>query len=475
MRAAEAGIMTIAPTRLEAGRRLAPIVLVALVLAAGCASDDTATRTSTPNATDRATTTTPNTTVATTAPPPTATTPVPSTVPSSTVGTTVATMQPNGLPADGWQQSDVSILPWANEVIRFADQFVAVGSATGSAGDRSGIWQSSDGVNWDERLMFTRRLPDDPRVWATDVAVAGDAITMIAGRGTGDVKEVVAFRSPDGGITWSETIVQRWDQPNSQDLPAPSFAYGDADVVYTPTDDVVVAAEPTDPREITGPMVWISDGHGGWDDVDPADSGLVGWVNAIAATPDGYVAVGTARSRVDCVTQALWRSPDAVTWTKVWHDDEPCRWYESGELFELGNELYFAGASNTVVTCGNGDCTPFEPELDLLRIIGDTIEDVVIEPFEASRMLLSDVTVHDGTLIIVGSVGDDAFGGGQLRIWLSDDAHNWYAAEIPADGQIVPMGAQVAATDDRIIVLATEFTQHGWGYTHIWVRESGEG
>ncbi len=225
--------MTTAPTRLTVGRRVAPIVLVALVLAAGCASDETATRTSTPNPTDRATTTTPTTTAATTGPPPTATTPVPSTVPSSTVGTTVAPMQPNGLPVDGWQQSDVSILPWVNEVIRFADQFVAVGSATGSAGDRSGVWQSSDGVNWDERLMFTRRLPDDPRVWATDVAVAGDAITMIAGRGTGDVKEVVAFRSPDGGTTWSETIVQRWDQPNSQDLPAPSFAYGDADVVYT--------------------------------------------------------------------------------------------------------------------------------------------------------------------------------------------------------------------------------------------------
>ncbi len=61
----------------------------------------------------------------------------------------------------------------------------------------------------------------------------------------------------------------------------------------------------------------------------------------------------------------------------------------------------------TVLDDGSWDCPPFEPEFNLLRIIGDTIEDVVIEPFEASQMLLSDVTVHDGILIVVGSVGDD--------------------------------------------------------------------
>jgi hypothetical protein len=328
------------------------------------------------------------------------------------------------------------------------------------------------------------------------VVAVGDELTIVAerslwvldeGRPTADAREVIAVHSPDRGVTWSETVVHRWEQPISRDLFGLSFASGDAGVVF-----VVEGSADEDEDEglpgggeITGTLVWVGDGDGGWRYVDPVDSGLAQvLVHAMAATSDGYVAVGDTRRPqegfADCQTQALWRSSDAVTWTKVWELDQPCRWYDIGGLFEFGGELLAVGTANTVVACavlddGSWDCPPFEPEVHVQRITGDSIEEVAIEPFEATQMLLSDVTVHDGVLIVVGSVSDDVFGGSEIRLWFSDDAHTWYPADITDEQLILQESAQVAANDDRIIVSTIEFTQHGPGYTHIWLRESGEG
>jgi hypothetical protein len=403
---------------------------------------------------------------------------VDTTAPASTVVTPVTPVTPvvsSGLPVDGWQQVELpNQLTDVKEIITVADQFVAVGSV-GSGGDRTGIWQSSDGVNWDERLVFTRRTLDDPRIWATDVAVTGDGVTMIAERNTNDVREVVAFHSGEGATDWSEMVLHQWDQPNYRDLQGVSFVYGDAGVVFTVEGSSDMDEGLPGGGEITGTLVWVADGDGGWRYVDPADSGLAQvWVWAIAASDDGYVAVGDTREDRDgwegCQTQALWRSPDAVTWTKVWEFDEPCRWYVISDLFEFGGEWFVARTTNPLTA------NPLsEPELHLWRITGDSMVDVAIEPFEATQMLFSDVTVHDGVLIAVGSGPADPWGGGEIRLWLSDDAHTWSPVDLPAEQLIGPEVAHVAANDDRIIVLGREWSPSGPKDILAWVRESAEG
>ncbi len=393
---------------------------------------------------------------------------VDTTAPAPTVDTTVLPVTPvvsSGLPVDGWQQVELpNQLTDVKEIVTVADQFVAVGSA----GERSRVWVSGDGVNWDERLVF------DAHVRVEDMVAVGDEVTIVAERTIG-VREVVAVRSPDLGVTWSETVVYRWEQPTSRELPEGVFlASGGAGVVFA-AEIGAFGEELPGGSDITGTLVWVADGDGGWRYVDPVDSGLAQvWVWAIAATDDGYVAVGDTREDRDgwegCQTQALWRSPDAVTWTKVWELDEPCRWYVISDLFEFGGEWFVARTANPLTA------NPLsEPELDLWRITGDSMVDVAIEPFEATQMLFSDVTVHDGVLIAVGSGPADPQGGGEIRLWLSDDAHTWSPADIPAEQLIGPEVAHVAANEDRIIVLGRDWSPSGPNDILAWVRESREG
>jgi hypothetical protein len=366
---------------------------------------------------------------------------------------------------DGWQQVELSNqLTDVKEIVTVAGQFVAVGSA----GERSRVWVSGDGANWDERLVF------DAHVRVEDMVAVGDEVTIVAERTIG-VREVVAVRSSDLGVTWSEAVVYRWEPPTSRELPEGVFlASGGAGVAFA-AEIGAFGEELPGGSNITGTLVWVADGDGGWRYVDPADSGLAQvWVHAIAATDDGYVAVGDTRENRDgwegCQTQALWRSPDAVTWTKVWELDEPCRWYVIGDLFEFGGEWFVARTSNPLTA------NPLsEPELDLWRITGDSMVDVAIEPFEATRMLFSDVTVHDGVLIAVGSGPADPWGGGEIRLWSSDDAHTWSPADVPTEQLIGPEIAHVAANDDRIIVLGREWSPSGPKDILAWMREAAEG
>lgn len=387
------------------------------------------------------------------------------TAPVSTVDPIVTPVTPKELPVDGWVQVDLpNPLTDVTEIVTVGDQFVAVGSA----GDRSRVWVSGDGTSWDERLVF------DAHVRVEDMVAVGDEVTIVAERTTG-VREVVAVRSSDLGVTWSETVVHRWAQPTSRQLPDGVFlASGDAGVVFA-AEIGAFGEELPGGSDISGTLVWVADGDGGWGYVDPVDSGLAQvWIWSIAATADGYVAVGDTRNDRDgwenCQTQGLWRSPDAVTWTKVWQLDEPCRWYVIGDLFEFGGELFAARTSNPLTA------DPLaEPELDLWRVTGDSMVDVAIEPFAATQMLLSDVLVHDGVLIAVASGPADRWGGGEIRLWVSDDAHTWSPADIPAEQLIGPEVAHVSANDDRVIVLGREWSPSGPKEVLAWVREAPGG
>jgi hypothetical protein len=444
------------------GAAIALLILALVVVRRDGSDIRTPSDTAPPIATPAVDTTTPA--VDTTTPAVDTTTPaVDTTTPA--VDTPVTPVVSSGLPVDGWEQVELpNQLTDVREIVTVADQFVAIGSA----GDRSGVWSSGDGVTWDERLVF------DTRTRVDDVAVVGDEVTIVAER-AGDVREVVAVHSRDRGVTWSETVVYRWEQPTSRELPdGVFFASGDAGVVFA-AEIGAFGEELPGGSNVTGSLIWVAEGDGGWRYVDPAESGLAQvWVWAIAATDDGYVAVGETREDREgfegCQTQALWRSRDAVTWTKVGELDEPCRWYVIGDLFEFDDEWFTARTTNPLTA------TPLsEPEIQLWRIAGDSMIDVAIEPFEATQMLFSDVVVHDGVIIAVGSGPADPSGGGEIRLWLSDDAHTWSPVDIAAEQLVGPEVAHVAANDDRIILLGREWTPSGPADVLAWVREPPEG
>jgi hypothetical protein len=380
------------------------------------------------------------------------------------------------LPVAGWERVSNDTDLWANEIIAVSGELYAIGSAQDPASQRSGVWRSTNGISWTDSLVFTNSRTG-LRVDPGDIATIDNAIVMVARRTDGPPwpeatrRELVAFASTDSGVSWSETIIGKWDGPNFRDWPvAATFARGDPRVVFA-----VEGGSDAERTAITGTLIWIKTGDE-WTYVDPADSGLAqAWVWAMAATDDGFVALADTRVQLegfeDCQTQALWHSPDAKTWNKVWQNPTDCEWFSTGYMFAIDGDLY-AMNENDVFSCTAGEDGSLDcPPVRLFRITDDAIEDAETEPVAFTEMFLSDVLVNEGQFIAIGRTFDER----DARIWLSADALTWIPADIPSEQLADVFPFQAAATDDTVIALATEIVPAvGPTNFHTWLTTTGD-
>lgn len=413
---------------------------------------------------------------------------VPSTAVEQPTSTLASTAVPTSadeavLPISGWEAVPNGTNLWATEIVASDGEFFVVGNEAGPLVQepRSGVWRSTDGVTWVESLVFPSADPAGPRVAVGDLTVVDGRIVALAQRTDGidwpraSNKELIAFSTDDRGTSWSETVVHTWSATNFRDLATrPSFAYSDPNVVFVVEGG---AGEGGGDDTITGTMMWIRTDEG-WDFVDPTESGLAQvWVWAMAATEDGFVAVADIREAVegfeDCQTQALWTSPDARSWTRVWTNDRDCEWFSINQLITIDGELIGVGNENDVVSCsldgeGSWDCPPLYAPVRVFRITDQAIEDRPIEPAEFADMFLTDVEINDGVIIATGR----AFDHSASHIWLSLDATTWTHADIPPQDLADRDLFQVAVNGDAVIVLGMELTPTGPGNFTTWITDS---
>lgn len=471
---AEAAIMTQRGRHIGwAGLTAVAAAVVLPMVTVSCGGDDTAAFDSSATTSAEPTATavpSPESTATPDSPAPTAT-PVPTATPSP----------PAGLPIEGWQRAELSLrMSNADELVAVDGTFVASGYVTGSGGAQQGLWRSDDGVQWDQSLVFARRRPEDTLVVVQALALddAGE-LAAIAQRSDGpwpqaEQRELVAFRSTDGGVSWTETVMSTWGRPSYRELEPVGFGTGDAGVVFTVDTGLVEGAPPQAASEVPGTTIHLAEPDGTWERIEPAASGLArARILALSVAEDGYVALGDTVEG-DCATQMMWRSADARTWTTVWEHAEACRWYEVDQFFDLDGELWAIGGDPDQTACdlSTGECEPFESKVRLWRVDGDTLVEVDLAPVEFADMRLWDLTLTDAGLIAVGVVVGDVWDltDDQVRIWTSSDARHWYLADIPTEELARATITQVAANDSRIVALANEVTDFGYTNAHAWVH-----
>lgn len=404
--------------------------------------------------------------------------------PTSTLASTAVSTSEDEvvLPVTGWEAVANGTNLWATEIVASDGEFLVAGSETGVSEPRSGIWRSTDGVTWVESLVFPLANPAGPRVIVGDLTVVDGSIRALAQRTDGvdwrraNNKELVVLSTDDRGTSWSESVVHSWGAANFRDLSTrPAFAYGDPNVVFLVEGG---AGEGGGDVTIIGTMMWIRTDDG-WDFIDPTESGLAqAWVWAMAATEDGFVAVADIREPVegfaDCQTQALWTSPDARSWTRVWTNDRDCEWFSINQLVTVDGDLLAIGNENDVIAVAvavNEDAVeprPLNAPVRVFRITDQAIEDRPTEPAEFTEMFLTDVEINQGVIIAIGR----AFDFSEAGIWLSADAQTWTRAGIPADDLANKDLFQVAVNGDTTIILGTEITPTGPANFATWITDT---
>lgn len=186
------------------------------------------------------------------------------------------------------------------------------------------VWTSADGRNW-SAIPYDPAIfgggQDDPASMV-DVVAVGDQVIAV-----GQLADAAAvWLSPDGGRSWSlathaETAFGRRDTPDEQHdgdgdgvQAMYSVARGSAGFVSVGVDGNRAAA-------------WMSEDGLTWSRVSPDQAAFVGEgalaMSDVVAVASGYVAVGTESIVTDGDPDsraAAWFSPDGMDWIRITHD-----------------------------------------------------------------------------------------------------------------------------------------------------------
>jgi hypothetical protein len=153
------------------------------------------------------------------------------------------------------------------------------------AGQAGRMWLSADGDTW-------RQVPDDP-------AFFSEPIAAVAANPQGQLLAVgltgrVAWSSPDG-VSWARldlpNLFPEWDEFSPPGLAA------------TPSGWVLVSASEVDGG--SKPMAWYSPDGTSWEPSEVVPDDTEGAMLAVAAVPQGLVAVGIG---------GIWVSDDGRAW-----------------------------------------------------------------------------------------------------------------------------------------------------------------
>lgn len=186
--------------------------------------------------------------------------------------------------------------------------FVAVGSdgSFETMKVTAAVWTSPDGITWS-------RVPHDdaafrPRGWMSSVVAGGPGLVARGADGQGPDESRVIWTSPDG-VSWSR-------------IPLAGAELDDAEVSSVSAGGPGLVAVGTVGDDAA---VWTSADGTIWSRVTHNDAVFGGpatiWMNSVAQTSTGLVAVGGSRSRLGEEKAEAWTSPDGVTWSRISHDE----------------------------------------------------------------------------------------------------------------------------------------------------------
>lgn len=303
-------------------------------------------------------------------------------------------------------------------VVASDDRSVAVGTDTPEGGDHAdvSVWHSSADGTWTRAEPGPLRMPGDQRV--VDVVVLGGEVVAVGHE---------RIEGEDDAAVWRVGTV-----------------------------DVEVAEVPDGPA-----LTWTR--------LDAEALGAPGEqrLSALAATPDGFVAVGGARSPLDDAGEggpssevgpvpvgasdgAVWRSPDARRWERVGDDDLGGEGDQELHDVALGLDGLVAvgrdGDDAAVWRSDDGGAWHRSPDDG---VFGG----------EGTQVLHAVVAFEEGFLA-VGSDQAGAAGDQDAAVWASEDGRGWrrldpaaFAAPGPQSMEAVALGA------DRVVAVGADGDQ----------------
>ncbi len=193
--------------------------------------------------------------------------------------------------------------------------FIASGEINEGAGAGPAIWVSPDGSSW-QRATVPESPSDYPyfqsNLWQLATADAGTVLWRFSM--FDDEKPSVVYHSTDG-LTWSEATLGGlpWSAA-AADPPHRVHA-----LAGSPSGFVAVGG-----RTETETVIYASADGATWTEVDAEIPATIGRMEGIAGWGGGWISWGW-----DCATgsvcEAIWHSPDGVTWTEIaldWSGDD---------------------------------------------------------------------------------------------------------------------------------------------------------
>jgi hypothetical protein len=306
--------------------------------------------------------------------------------------------------------------------------------ATAAALDGSGglFLDSSDGATWNKQVTPSAdRLP---------IVLAAGPLGVIA---TGSLDDQITAWSSRDGQTWT---VRR------DAFPKPTGTSGHKGPTtvtvkgLVATNDGWLAVGREDPlcqldcgSDPIRPLVWRSDDGLTWRSV--STGGLVGGMDALARTTEGYVAVGLRKSRA-----AVWTSSDGSTWTAV---PDVSLFHPSPTTVPPHSiEMDGVAADNGVVV-GIGMDGPYEDGGTAMRawwsLDGRAWSKASVKA-SMSGQVFSVTSTPEGFLA-TGPSGEESCLGG---IWESADGRAWDCAA--SDPAFAGFGPYAAAASSSVIV-----------------------
>jgi hypothetical protein len=184
--------------------------------------------------------------------------------------------------------------------IAFTGTGAVLVAAPGDASEAMGVFTSPDLATW---------VALDMSAFAADGAVS---LNGVASRGPDSVIVGGTYTAPSEAAVWRSVDGVTW-----QRVPSPSFSSPDGDlrmvkVAATPSGYVAVGS-----LNDSSAVVWTSVDGSAWQRVDsPAfrsERDLV--MRTVASGPHGYVAGGGALG--ETISGVVWLSPDGATWERV--------------------------------------------------------------------------------------------------------------------------------------------------------------
>lgn len=316
-------------------------------------------------------------------------------------------------------------------------------------------------------------------------AVALDSLLIAVGTSAADGAAVWTWRD---GIAWRR----------SQDVPDAADSTID-DVTLGPAGVVAVGSVTTDDGLL--PAVWTSADGLTWESVHDPDL-AAGEMAAVAAGPDGYVALGTDIATSDA--NVVWTSADGRDWSgpqmaeafgaqpsvsdvvrlaetylafgahdeqaALWISEEGVEWETAPDFPIVPTGVITAAAHSTTRTVAVGADYGADEPLAFAWSSTDGVNwlPAIVEPAPATGEMLAVLPVGDGFICVGEEGGGDR--GGLAAVWASVDGLTWQRHPNDPSFALARMSVILGA-GTRLVVLgeaATDASGEDFG-PQVWV------